>query len=56
MTRPIMSRFMAVQRMGSSVVLAGQVGYPVRLVASSLVGSARWNDCENDQAATLQGS
>ena len=38
--RAIMSRFSAVQRIGPTVVVAGQVGCPVRLVASCLAGCA----------------
>jgi len=44
-----MSRFIAVQRVTPGVVLAGQVGCPVRLVASRLVSCPWWNDWQNDQ-------
>ena len=44
-----MSRFTAVQGMAPGVVLAGQVGWTIRLVASCLVGYARWNDRQNDR-------
>jgi hypothetical protein len=44
-----MSRFAAVHRIAFSVVHAGQVGSPVRLVTSCLAGSAWWNDRENDR-------
>jgi hypothetical protein len=47
-----MSRFGAVHRMPPSVVLAGQVGCPVCLVASSLVGCAWWNDRKNDHLSS----
>jgi hypothetical protein len=52
--RPItpLSRFDAVHRMPPSVVLAGQVGCPVCLVASCLVGCAWWNDRENDHLSS----
>jgi hypothetical protein len=48
-----MSRFPAVQRIGSSVVLAGQVDCPVCLVASCLAGCPWWNDRENDRCQLL---
>jgi len=44
-----MSRFSTVHRIPPSVVLAGQVGCLVRLVASRLAGCPWWNDCENDR-------
>jgi hypothetical protein len=42
----IMSRFAAVHRVPPSDIVAGQVGWPVRLVASRLAGYAWWNVCE----------
>src|SRR5829696_4953037 len=48
-----MSRFIAVQRVTPGVVLAGQVGCPVRLVASRLVSCPWWND-QPDVPAALQ--
>src|SRR5215203_4730055 len=51
--RAIMSRFMAVQWVAFSVIVAAQVGCPVHLVASRLAGCAWWNDRENDRAAPL---
>jgi hypothetical protein len=47
--RAVMSRFPVVQRIGPSVVLAGQVRCPVCLVASCLAGCVWWNDRENDR-------
>ena len=44
-----MSRFSAVHRIPPSVVLTGQVGCTVRLVACCLAGCAWWNDRENDR-------
>src|SRR5215207_655382 len=44
-----MSRFPAVHRIAPSDILAGQVGWPVHLVASRLAGYAWWNDRENDR-------
>jgi hypothetical protein len=47
--RAIMSRFPAVYRVAPSVILAGQVGSLVRLVASRRPGCPWWNDRENDR-------
>lgn len=47
--RRIMSRFAAVHRIAPSDILAGQVSWPVRLVASRLAGCAWWNAPENDR-------
>jgi len=48
---PDYESFSAVQWIGSSVVLAGQVDCPVRLVASRLASCAWWNDRENEQVS-----
>jgi hypothetical protein len=45
-----MSRFLTIQRVAFSVIVAAQVGCPVHLVASRLAGCAWWNDCENDRS------
>jgi hypothetical protein len=47
-----MSRFLTVHEAARSTVLAGQVGCPVRLVASRLAGCAWWNDRENDHLSS----
>ena len=44
-----MSRFGAVHSIVARVVLAGQIGCAVCLVASSLSGYYWWNDRENDR-------
>jgi hypothetical protein len=49
--RQIMSRFITVCGMRSSVALAGHVGCPVHLVASRLAGCDWWSDRENDRWA-----
>ena len=53
--RQIMSRFPAVHRIAPSVILAGQVRFPVRLDASSLGSCPWWNDRENDQGFGSHG-
>ena len=51
--RAIMSRSIAVQRIEPSVVVADQVGCPVRLVTSSLASCPWWNDHENDRPTSI---